>query len=150
MNFENAACHAEPAGSDAGTNTLASARDSAIDRSVLDRLNALVARGNEEPFAVRAARLYLKTSASLVANMEAGLVAQDAKAVCFAVHTLKSSSNSLGARILGRMAANLEMATHRGTLDGAAFQVEEISREYRRARNELNEFIVESTRETSP
>jgi len=149
MNPEDAACNVEPAGSDAGINTISSLRDAAIDRLVLDKLNTLVARGSGEPFAVRAARLYLKTSASLVASMEGGLIAQDAKAVYFAVHTLKSSSNSLGARVLGRMAADLEMLTHRGTLDGAASQVEELSREYRRVCNELNEFIDDLTREIS-
>jgi len=82
--------------------------------------------------------------------MKAGLIAEDAKAVWFAVHTLKSGSNLLGARVLGRLAADLERLTHCGTLDGAAVQVEKISGEYRRACDALNQFIDESTCDVKP
>ncbi len=146
MNRKDAACDVEPTGSDAETNTFSSSKALAIDRSVLGQLNALVARGGNEPFAVRAARLYLKTSASMVVNMEAGFVTKDANAVYLAAHTLKSSSYFLGARVLARMAAEMEAFAQRGTLDGAASQLEELSREYQRTRQELIEFIDESTR----
>ena len=150
MNSNDTLCNVERAGSNANLNMFSSSRESAIDRSVLTRLNALVSRDSDEPFAVRAARIYLKSSAKLVANMKAGLTAQDAKAVCFAVHTLKSSSNSLGARTLGQRAADLEILTHRGTLDGAAEQVDEITREYHSACDELNQFIDESMQDVVP
>ena len=127
------------------TDELAHRSGGSIDRSVLEQLNALSARGSDEPFAVKAAKLYLNSTAYLVAGMQDALAIRDANAIRLAAHTLKSSSHTLGARNLARLAEDLESLAHGDSLSGADGLVTAVVEEYGRACAELARFIEEAT-----
>jgi len=114
---------------------------SALDMPTLLKLNEFAVPAGKEPFAVRAARLYLKSAPSQFANMQAGFEAEDAVAVRLATHTLKSSSNSLGALKLANYAASLEALARTNTLQGADAMKSAIEHEFPRVCAELELFI---------
>ena len=119
--------------------------DTSIDTAVLDQLNALGMRGGTEPFAVRMARLFLKTSPNLVANMRAGFDARDAAAVRLATHTLKSSSKSLGAFKLATFAASLEAQARNQSWEGTDGLKASIESEFPLVCAELEKFVSASS-----
>jgi len=115
--------------------------DTSVDEAVLDQLNALGMRGGNEPFAVRMARLFLKTAPNLVANMAAGFEARDAAAVRLATHTLKSSAKSLGAFKLATFAASLEAQARNQSWEGCDQLRTSIEREFPLVCAELERFV---------
>jgi HPt (histidine-containing phosphotransfer) domain-containing protein len=54
-----------------------------------------------------------------------------------AAHTLKGTSNQVGALRLARVCLQLEKSSWEGTLDGALAQIELVEEEYQRAALEL-------------
>jgi HPt (histidine-containing phosphotransfer) domain-containing protein len=115
----------------------------AVDKSTLLQLNAMNARGGE-PFGVRAARIFLRTSHSLMARMRLGHALQDATAIHFATHTLKSGCAMLGAFELSRLASSLEALARAHSLDAAEALIVAMNEEYPRVCHELEVFVREA------
>lgn len=115
--------------------------EASIDWAVLEQLNALSPRGSTELFAVKAAKLYLTSTSHLVTAMQAAFAVLDAEAVRLAVHTLKSSSRTMGAQQLAHLAEALEMRAGSGSLTGAGQMVTDVAEEYRCACAALEQFI---------
>jgi HPt (histidine-containing phosphotransfer) domain-containing protein len=121
----------------------------AVDKTTLVELNLMNARGGE-PFGVCAARIFLRTSHSLMARMRLGHALQDATAIHFATHTLKSSCAILGAFELSRLAGRLEALARAHSLDGAEALITAMNDEYPRVCLELEVFVVEAEGRPEP
>jgi len=116
----------------------------AVDLAKLIQLNLLNTPGNSEPFAARAAKVFLKTAPGLVDKMRLGYYAQDAVGIRIASHTLKTSSHFLGAIELSQLANRLEISCRENSLSGADELIIIIEREYPRVAQELEQFVLSS------
>lgn len=113
----------------------------AIDLATFQLLNRLGSRGGNEPFAVRVARLFLKSSPVLLAGIHRGYAAQNCAAVYIAAHNLMASSRTLGALELARLASDLESMAHAKLLVCAETLVMAIEQEFRRVCEALEKLI---------
>jgi HPt (histidine-containing phosphotransfer) domain-containing protein len=79
--------------------------------------------------------LYLTHGSERIAALDAGLAADDARAVQRAVHSLKSSAGNLGARRLQHTAEAVEAAATGGVID--AELTDRLKREYQESATRL-------------
>jgi PAS domain S-box-containing protein len=107
----------------------------AIDRAVFERLTATMGR----EFVGELTGTFAEDARELVATLERALASGDVDAFRRAAHTLKSTSESLGARSLAMLARALEALARAGRLEGAADRVAQLAREYEAAARELEE-----------
>lgn len=85
----------------------------AIDRAVLDELAEMM--GGMTEIVDDIVDTYLQETPALIATITAGESVED---VQMASHTLKSSSRSVGAVVLGDLAEEIENGARAGSLDG--------------------------------
>ena len=116
-------------------------RPRAVDLAVLRQLDSVSVTTDTEPFSLRLAKLYLKTSEELVDKLKAAHAVADIDAVRFAAHTLKSSSAMIGGARLAGSLAELEGLARAGSLEGADRLADAIEREYRRVSDELVDYV---------
>lgn len=112
-----------------------------IDLATFQLLNRLGSRGGNEPFAVRVARLFLKSSPVLMAGIHRGYADQNCPAVYIAAHNLMSSSRTLGALELAKLANDLESMARAKLLICAETLVDAIEREFQRVCDALEKLI---------
>jgi HPt (histidine-containing phosphotransfer) domain-containing protein len=112
-------------------NLVADERPSAIDRQVLADL--LEATGGERGFLAELIDAFLFDAPDLLGQMRGAVARGSAEDLVRPVHTLKSSSASLGAMTLSAHCKALETAARAGSLDGAVEAVETIAAELERA-----------------
>lgn len=86
--------------------------------------------------------IYLDESEMLKDKLLAGIAANDATAVERAAHSLKSTSNQLGARELGALCARLEAAGHEGDMDTIKALADDFTRHVHDAQGGLRQRIV--------
>ena len=121
----------------------------AVDISTLRQLNEISARGSNEPLATRATRLFLKKGPEIIQHMRTGFSTQNAADIRISAHTLKSSSASLGAFELSRLARELEALGRTDTIKETAPLIADIEVEYEKVRTELDAFISAADQVTS-
>ena len=107
-----------------------------IDRAILDNLVATT----DAEFVGELIATYFEDSPQLVAAMQQALSDHDAEAFRRAAHSLKSNSNSLGAKELAAQAKELEMMGKSGNLEGAAAKLERLTAEYAQVERALKEW----------
>ncbi|MCB1623362.1 MAG: response regulator [Pseudomonadales bacterium] len=87
-----------------------------LDRAALDQIRQL--QGTDQPDLLRQViDIYLESSATLVAQIDAALRAADSVAAGRAAHALKSSSGNVGATIVTQLAAAIEAAAQESALE---------------------------------
>lgn len=88
-----------------------------LDTQTLDGLRALQLPG-QPSLVLRVLDMFEKSSAKLLAELEAQLAAGDLESATRAAHTLKSSSGNIGATALAEAARLCEMRGRAGDLAG--------------------------------
>jgi len=105
----------------------------AIDQRALDGIRSL-ANDTAPDLLDQVIQLYLSSATELLAQLRAGLQANDKDAVRVAAHTLKSSSANLGATAFADMCKQLEHAARVGTLGPHLPSITQVESEYDRVR----------------
>ena len=82
---------------------------------------------------------YFDETPQLLAKLRQAIESQDYEAFRMAAHSIKSTSNSFGALLLGAQARELEMMGREGRLDGAPGKVEALASGYAAVNKELEE-----------
>ncbi len=106
-----------------------SAGDLTLDRTVLNALQALHKEGNAD-FLIKIIDCYAVSSGKLMDSLRQSANQQDTLGVMHAVHSLKSSSASLGAARLAAICDNLEIAARSEKLECVGELVELVESEY--------------------
>jgi two-component system, NarL family, sensor histidine kinase BarA len=97
-----------------------------IDEEVAAQLAAMAAAGRAE-FVDRVHGLYRDNAPQSVAKLGEAVAKGDAEAAARAAHALKSMSYNIGARVVARMAGDMELSAREGQLP-AARNVEELNK----------------------
>ncbi len=97
-----------------------------LDRQVLDQLSTLL---KPERLA-RAINLYLLESPKLINKLKQAAAASDAPEIVRSAHSLKSSSATLGARVLSRYCGDIEASARRADAEEACKIFAKIETEY--------------------
>ena len=82
---------------------------------------------------------YCDETPQLIASLQHALAAHDVGAFRQAAHSIKSTSNTLGALSLGERAKDLEVLGRSGDLAGAAQKVERLVVEYEQVQQALKD-----------
>jgi PAS domain S-box-containing protein len=109
------------------------ATTSAIDRATFDRLT--LAMGG--PFVGELIDTFIEDARELTGQLPQALAARDLDGFRRAAHSLKSTSESLGASDLAALARELETMARAGSLDGANERLGRLAAEYARAAHAL-------------
>jgi CheY-like chemotaxis protein len=107
----------------------------AIDRTAFDQLVLTMDRA----FAVELIDTFLEDGRELIATLRQALADGNLDAFRRAAHSLKSTSETLGAAPLAGLARELETGARAGSLDGAADRIEPLAAEYGRVVDALGE-----------
>ena len=112
----------------------------AIDPNVIASLRALTEAG--EPDVVHEVLgLFLVDAPTRIQALSAAVDARDAAALQRAAHTLKGASGTIGAIALQAACRELEQMAKRNTLDEAEVTVAVVHREFRRAKDEIEQLL---------
>jgi PAS domain S-box-containing protein len=106
-----------------------------IDRTALARLAATMGG----PFVAELIDTFVEDARQLITGLAAALAGKDVDGVRRAAHSLKSTSESLGATGLTALARDLEARARAGILDGAGERVERLAGEYERTARALGQ-----------
>ncbi len=106
-----------------------------LDLNVIQTLRELPAGG--ERLVGRLVHVYLEDAPDNIDALHAALEKDDAGAVAFAAHSLKSSSANLGARRIAALAAEVEQSARSGSLAGCEQRLRDIRAAYADVRQEL-------------
>ena len=109
-----------------------------VDRTALAKLAALV--GSDEVLA-DVIGSFLMDAPQLVASLRDALMQGDLRVAARNAHTLKSTSNSVGAHTLSRLCRQLEEMSVGGRIDEARRLFEQVERELTRVQERLPEVI---------
>jgi two-component system sensor histidine kinase/response regulator len=109
---------------------------SAIDEKTIEMIASLAPPGSED-LLKNVIGLYLESSATLMAGINAAVKAKDAAALHRAAHTLKSSSANLGAVTFAGICKELGMMGRNNALEEAGARLAVLTREYQRVREAL-------------
>ena len=106
-----------------------------LDRQVLDKLSALL---KPERLA-HAINLYLAESPKLIKKLKQAAAASDAPEIVRSAHSLKSSSATLGAKVLSRYCGDIEASARRADAEEACKIFAKIETEYGSVQTALTE-----------
>jgi TMAO reductase system sensor TorS len=113
--------------------------DAPLADQVLDQLRALRRPGRLDPVA-KILTSFLESSATYVSAIHQAVVHQDAKALFYAAHALKSSSAMIGAMELSRVLKDFELLGRQGDVAGSHERMAELDSVYEAVRQAvLNE-----------
>jgi PAS domain S-box-containing protein len=115
-----------PAAPEAGPGAGDTATTAVIDRDTLDRLTASMGG----PFVAELIDTFGEDARELIATLRRALPASDLEAFRRAAHSLKSTSESLGAARLATLARDLEASARAGTMEGAEDRVRQLVDQY--------------------
>src|SRR5262249_8334720 len=121
-----------PAPADAAATAAPAARHvatgpaAAIDRAVIEGLMATMG----SPFIAELIDTFREDARELVATLRRPLASADLGGFRRAAHSLKSTSETLGATRLAAMAKELETLARAGTIDGTGERIERLGAEY--------------------
>ncbi len=108
---------------------------STIDRATFEKLKNDVGAD----FVGELVETYCSETPQLIAKLQYALAANDSDTFRRAAHSIKATSNTLGALSLGEMAKELEMIGRAGDLAGAQEKVDRLAAEYDRAQRALKD-----------
>ena len=111
----------------------------AIDRAVVERLTATMGGA----FVSELIDTFLADARELIATLERALGETDLDAFRRAAHSLKSTSESLGAVGLAALARELEATARTGTLEGVETRIAQLGRVYETATRTLRELRLD-------
>lgn len=97
-----------------------------LEKSAIEAIRSLQRPGRPDILA-RLVNIYLDKTPVLIADIQAGVSANDADRVKMAAHTLKSSSAYLGASTLAEQCEKLEQKAANDDLSSAANNVDNIA-----------------------
>jgi len=113
--------------------------DAPLADQVLDQLRALRRPGRLDPVS-KILTSFLESSATYVSAIHQAVVHQDAKALFYAAHALKSSSAMIGAMELSRVLKDFELLGRQGDVAGSHERMAELDSVYEAVRQAvLNE-----------
>jgi CheY-like chemotaxis protein len=115
----------------------------AIDRAAVDRLAATMGGA----FVTELIDTFAGDARQLIATLERALGETDLDAFRRAAHSLKSTSESLGAPELAALARELEATARTGTLEGVEARVAELGRAYETAARALEALRLDLPRQ---
>jgi CheY-like chemotaxis protein len=107
----------------------------AIDHTVLSNLSAL--QPDDSTFLVGLIDLYIKTGTDHLKALNDALSKNDMEKVTMAAHSMKSSSNNMGALRLGNLLEDIEGASRRGDRNAVIALVGLLQKEFSSACDEL-------------
>jgi HPt (histidine-containing phosphotransfer) domain-containing protein len=108
----------------------------AIDRKVLDRLFELQDEADPRLVA-ELIEMFFESSPERIEQLLAAARTENLRKVETVAHDFKSSAANLGALRLSSLAADLEVCGRKGKLEPVHALIDELKREYERAREEL-------------
>jgi HPt (histidine-containing phosphotransfer) domain-containing protein len=112
----------------------------ALDRDVIDNLRQLQSPGETNPLH-DLIPLYLADAKNRFEIIDAALATKDGARLAASTHSLKGSSNNLGARMLGELCGQVEKLAKSDRFDAAAELVPSVRREFDRVREALQREI---------
>jgi two-component system, sensor histidine kinase and response regulator len=101
----------------------------ALDYAIINSLKALRDPNHSDPLR-ELVELFLKDGSSKIQKIETALAANDAPTVASLTHSLKGSSNNLGARRLGAICATFEKKSKAGDLSDAQALFADLKTQY--------------------
>jgi HPt (histidine-containing phosphotransfer) domain-containing protein len=104
-----------------------------VDWDVVKQLELLQQQGNPD-FAREMQTLFLAETPALLTKIQESVATRDAENLRRAAHTLKGSSNSVGAKRLGGLSFELEKIGKSGDTTGADIYLAELDPEFDRLR----------------
>ncbi|HKZ68636.1 MAG TPA: response regulator, partial [Anaerolineales bacterium] len=107
-----------------------------LDRATLDNLRALAETGAPD-LLTEMITLFFEESANSLEKIHATVQHHDGPGLSTAAHSLKGSANTMGARILASLCADLERHGREGAFDHARHLINRLDDEYERARRAL-------------
>jgi CheY-like chemotaxis protein/anti-sigma regulatory factor (Ser/Thr protein kinase) len=112
-------------------------------RLALDRATALTKVRNKPELLKDLIRIFLEDGPKYMDDMKRGLAERDGPTLSRAGHTIKGSSAYLGAEVVNKLAAKIEMLGSEGRFDEATLAVKDMEREMGRLKTELEKFSTE-------
>jgi CheY-like chemotaxis protein len=112
----------------------------ALDQIVLNALRSLKSEVDPDPLSGLIA-LYLKDAEPRLEKMAGALNRRDVPDLAAAAHSLKGTSNNLGARRLGELCGRLEKEAKAGNLEAAATTLPVVQEEFSRVKEALEQEI---------
>jgi signal transduction histidine kinase/CheY-like chemotaxis protein/HPt (histidine-containing phosphotransfer) domain-containing protein len=112
-------------------------------RLSLDRAVAFTKVRNKPELLKDLIRIFLEDGPKYMDDMKKGLSNRDGRALSLAGHTIKGSSSYLGAEVVNKLAARIEVLGSEGKFDEAAGAVADMEREMGRLKLELERFSNE-------
>jgi HPt (histidine-containing phosphotransfer) domain-containing protein len=118
-------------------------RAASINMKFLDQLCELDPSGGMG-LARQILQVYLDSTGKLVNQAEQAIAADDAEALRFAAHSLKSSSANVGAETLSGLFKQLEGFARDANLGDASALFDSAQREYAQVRHEISALLEET------
>ena len=110
------------------------------DRAILDIANLEEAFEDDTAGIAELLEMAMETGRKHRAALDAGLAAGDATMVARAAHGIKGSAGNIGAKVVYRLATELDARARTGNLDGARERIDAIHAEYERVAEEVRAY----------
>ena len=114
-----------------------------IDESVLNELRKIM----EDKF-TEVLHLYLEESVGLMSYVHAGFYEESDK-LLFAVCTLKSCNNNVGAKHLGEIAVKMEALVKAGNIDAARIHLDDLQDVFSETHGQIKKYVQNEVREVA-
>jgi two-component system, sensor histidine kinase len=105
--------------------------DSPIDAAVLDKLRHL--QGGTGDLTVKLAEIFTRDTGRRLDELRAAVKQADAASVARMAHAIKGSAANLGAHVMVRICAGIEVRAEQADLDTIPARIDELQREFMRA-----------------
>lgn len=110
-----------------------------IDLAVLDSLRAML--GNDELIFAKVIECYLEEAPQIIEDISNSIKNQDSQMLEQTAHKLKSSSASMGAKMIYSLCSQLEDLGENGSVEGSLETFSQLTQEYERVENILRSKI---------
>ena len=110
------------------------------DRTILDITNLEEAFDDDTAGIAELLEMAMETGRKHRAALDAGLAAGDATMIARAAHGMKGSAGNIGAKVVYRLATELDARARTGNLDGARERIDAIHAEYERVAEEVRRY----------
>jgi len=110
------------------------------DKEILDLARLEEAFEDDTAGIAELLEMAMETGRKHRAALDAGLAAGDATMIARAAHGIKGSAGNIGAKIVYRLATELDARARTGNLDGADERIDAIHAEYERVASEVRHY----------
>lgn len=110
------------------------------DREILDITNLEEAFEDDTAGIAELLEMAMETGRKHRRALEDGFAAGDAQVVARAAHGIKGSAGNIGAKVVYRLATELDARARTGDLDGARERIDAIHAEYERVAEEVRQY----------